>query len=228
MSRLAGEHMELKHVAAIALALAAGLALGGCAADLKKAQVEVAQIADLLPGHYSNSAQAAADAKEGRGKHDAKAIDIVRLRLPLLSDYAFYAQEVSLEDRQRILSQRLYTFEPMKDGTVVQRLFTFAQPDRWRGGLGNPSVFTGMMYNDTNAMAGCELIWKKEGTKFVAANNREACRMTLPSIGTVRTDMKVELSGDELSMAELAYTPGGKLVQGNAADPFYRYERGAP
>jgi CpeT/CpcT family (DUF1001) len=218
--------MELRHVSAIAM-VAAALALGGCAADLKKAQVNVAQIADLLPGHYTNSAQAAADAKAGRNAHDGKAIDIVRLNLPLLSPYAFYAQEVSLEDRQ-LVSQRLYTFAPMEDGTVVQRLYTFAQPDRWRGGLNSPSVFTGMMANDTSPMAGCDLTWKKEGTKFLAANSRENCRMTSPSLGTVRTDMRVELSGDELAMAELAYTPGGKLVQGDASDPFYRYERGAP
>src|SRR5690348_8676358 len=105
--------MELKHVSAIAMAAAAALALGGCAADLKKAQANVAQIADLLPGHYTNSAQAAADAKAGRDTHDAKAIDIVRLNLPLLSRYAFYAQEVSLQDRQ-LVSQRLYTFAPME------------------------------------------------------------------------------------------------------------------
>ncbi len=29
-------------------------AAGGCASELKKAQVSVAQIADLLPGRYTN------------------------------------------------------------------------------------------------------------------------------------------------------------------------------
>ena len=210
------------------LAAAACLALGGCASDLKKAQATVGVIADLLPGHYSNSAQSDADAKAGRDRHEAKSIDIVRLDLPLLSDYAFYAQEVSLDDSQRIISQRLYTFEAVKDGTVVQRLFTFAQPARWRDGLSNPGVFTGMMFKDTNALAGCDLIWKAQNNKLVATNSRETCRMTLPGLGTVRTEMKVELSGDELAMAELAYTAGGKLVQGNTADPFSRFERGAP
>ena len=208
------------------MSLAACLALGGCASELKKAQATVAQIADLLPGHYSNTAQADAEAKAGHDRHEAKSIDIVRLELPLLSDYAFYAQEVSLDDLHRIVSQRLYTFEAVKDGTVVQRLYTFAQPARWREGQNDPSLFTGMMFKDTNALAGCELIWKREGTKLLAANNRDTCRMNAPSVGTVRTDMKIELSGDELAMAELAYTAGGKLVQGNASDPFYRYERG--
>src|SRR3954453_8309636 len=110
---ITGEHMELKRAAAwvpgIVMSVAACLALGGCAADLKKAQANVAQITDLLPGHYTNTAQAEADAKAGRPKHDLKSIDIVRLDLPLLSDHAFYAQETSLDEMGRILSQRLFT-----------------------------------------------------------------------------------------------------------------------
>src|SRR5215471_21281643 len=92
--RITGEQMELK----IMMSVVACLALGGCASDLKKAQVTVAEIAELLPGHYSNSAQVDADAKAGRDRHEAKAIDIVRLDLPLLSKHAFYVQEVSLDD----------------------------------------------------------------------------------------------------------------------------------
>jgi hypothetical protein len=216
----------LKHAAAMVMTVAACLASAGCGSELKKAQVTVAEIADLLPGHYTNAAQAEADARAGREKHEPKSIDIVRLNLPLLSDYAFYAQETSLEQMGQILSQRLFTFEAVKDGTVVQRLFTFAQPARWRNGQNNPSVFTGIMFKDTSALAGCELIWKKEGEKFVASSSRETCRVSSASVGALRTEMKVELSGDQLSMAELGYTAGGKLVQGDANEPFYRFERG--
>jgi hypothetical protein len=218
--------MELKHAAAMVMTVAACLALGGCAADLKKAQVTVAQVADLLPGHYTNSAQAEADAKAGRTKHEPKSIDIVRLSLPLLSSYAFYAQETSLEEMGHILSQRLYTFEAVKDGSVVQKIYTFSQPGRWRDGQNNPSVFTGVMFKDTSPMAGCDLLWKKDGEKFVASNSRDTCRVSSASLGSMRTEMKIELNGDELAMAELGYTAGGKLVQGDASDPFYRFERG--
>jgi hypothetical protein len=83
-----------------------------------------------------------------------------------------------------------------------------------------------MMFTDTKPMGGCDVVWTKEGEKFVGANHREACRVTSPSFGSIRMDMKFELLPDELSTAELAYSPGGKLVQGNAAEPFYRYQRG--
>jgi hypothetical protein len=218
--------MEWKHVAAVVITVAASLASGGCASKLKDAQVRVAQIADLLPGHYTNSAQAQADAKAGGAKHEAKSIDIVRLSLPLLSHYAFYAQENSLEEMGQILSQRLFTFEAGEDGSVVQRIYTFTQPARWRNGQNNPSVFTGVMFKDTSVLAGCDLVWKKEGEKLVGTNSRETCRVSSAAVGTLRTEMKIELSGDELAMSELGYTAGGKLVQGDASDPFYRYERG--
>lgn len=218
--------MELKHAVAMVLSAVACLAASGCATELKQAQVNVAQIADLLPGHYNNRVQVEGDAKAGNPKHDAKSIAIVRVSMPLLSSYAFYAQENSLDDMGQILSQRLYTFEAVKDGTVVQRIYTFSQPARWRDGQNNPSIFTGVMFKDTSPMAGCDLLWKKEGEKYVAANSREACRMSSPSLGTMRTEMKVELNGDELAMAELGYSPGGKLVQGIESDPFYRFDRG--
>jgi hypothetical protein len=150
----------------------------------------------------------------------------VRLDLPLLSHHAFYAQEGSLDEMGRILSQRVFTFEAVEDGTVVQKLYTFSQPGRWRDGQNNPSVFTGMMFKDTTALAGCDLVWKKEGDKLVAANSRETCRVSSPTLGTMRTEMKVELSGDSLAMAELGYTAGGKLVQGDASEPFLHFERG--
>ena len=218
--------MEWKHAAAVATTAAACLLAGGCASKMKDAQLRVAQIADLLPGHYTNAAQAQADAKAGVEKHEAKSIDIVRLDLPLLSDHAFYAQENSLDEMGQILSQRLFTFEAVDDGSVVQRIYTFTQPARWRNGQNNPSVFTGVMFKDTSPLAGCDLVWKSEGTKLVGTNSRETCRVTSASVGALRTEMKIELSGDELAMSELGYTAGGKLVQGVASEPFYRFERG--
>jgi hypothetical protein len=208
------------------MTIAACLAAGGCASKLKDSQARVAQIADLLPGHYTNAAQAQADVKAGSERHEPKSIDIVRLSLPLLSSYAFYAQENSLEEMGQILSQRLFTFEAVDDGSVVQRIYTFTQPARWRNGQNNPSVFTGVMFKDTSVLSGCDLLWKKEGEKLVGTNSRETCRVSSASVGSLRTEMKIELSGDDLAMSELGYTAGGKLVQGVASEPFYRFERG--
>ena len=217
--------MQLKLRADLAMALVACVALGGCSSQLKKAESQLLELSDLLPGHYTNAAQVAADAKAGRAPHPALTLDIARIRIPMLSDYVFYAQETTADDSRRVASQRLLTFQAGKDGTITESLFTFVQPARWRDGHVNSGLFTGMMFQDTKPMAGCDLLWKKEGDRFMGSNVREACRVT-SSLGSVRMEMKVELGADELSTAELAYTPGGKLVQGNAEEPFLRYERG--
>jgi hypothetical protein len=39
--------------------------------------------------------------------------------------------------------------------------------------------------------------------------------------------MRGELTSDTLALAELAYNANGQLVQGDAAEPFYRYRKRA-
>ncbi len=212
--------------AAAALALLAGLSLAGCATQLKKAQSELAELGDLLPGRYNNVAQAEEDAKEGRNLHTAVQLDIVRIDMPMLSDYVFYAQETSTDGPRKIVSQRLLTFEPVDDGSIVERLYSFAEPARWRDGHLNTGLFTGMMFRDTTPLAGCDLLWKKDSGKFVGQNSRDTCRVNSPALGTVKVEMRAELDPEGLALAELSYNMGGKLVQGQAGEPFNRFQRG--
>jgi hypothetical protein len=206
--------------------VAISLTLGACASQLKKAESELVELADLLPGRYNNVAQAQQDLKSGSGQHAGLILDIVRVDMPMLSHHVFYAQESAADDPLRITYQRILTFEAIKDGRIVQRIHTFKQPARWRDGQLNPGLFKGLMATDTTQMAGCDLDWKKDGEKFVGQNLREACRVNGGSLGSVKVDMRAELSGDELAIAELSYTAGGKLVKGDAAEPFYRFQRG--
>jgi hypothetical protein len=203
----------------------ASLMLGACGTQMKKAKSELAELADLLPGRYNNVAQAEEDAKQGTETHAALMLDIVRVDIPLLSDYVFYVQESAAGDARRVTQQRLLTFEATKDGAIVERVYSFAQPGRWRDGHLNAGLFTGLMFKDTTPLNGCELSWKKDGEKFVGANNRESCRVTTPALGSTKVDMRAELTADELALAELSYS-GSKLVQGNTAEPFYRFRRG--
>jgi hypothetical protein len=203
------------------------LAFAACSSQLKKAESELAELADLIPGRYNNAAQAEAEVAAGKRAHPALALDIVRLDMPLLSDYVFYSQETAANDARRITAQRLMTFEAVKDGRIIERVYTFAQPQRWRDGHLNPGLFKGIMLQDTTPMQGCDLEWKRDGEKWLGTNHRDTCRVTSAALGSVKMEMKIELSPDELAVAELAYTAGGQLVQGSADEPFYRYRRGA-
>jgi len=216
----------MRNLTVLAPVVIACMALVGCGNQLKKAKSELVDLADLLPGRYTNVAQAEEDAKTGAPAHAALTLDITRLDFPLLSDYVFYVQESAADDPRRVTQQRLITFEAIEDGRIVQRIHQFDQPARWRDGQLNPGLFKSLMVQDTKQMAGCDLDWKKDGETWKGANLKDTCRVTSGTLGSVKIDMKVELSADELAVAELSYGPGGKLVQGNAAEPFYRFRRG--
>ena len=119
------------------------------------------------------------------------------------------------------------TFEVVKGGRIVQSYWSLAEPGRWRRASQNPDLFQGHDVRDATKLGGCDLEWKKDGARFTASNQVATCRVSSAALGSVRMDIRAELSADELSLAELAYASGGKLVQGNAAEPFYRYRKRA-
>ena len=48
----------------------------------------------------------------------------------------------------------------------------------------------------------------------------------MPALGGgVRLELGAELAVDELSLSELPYNASGQLLQGDAAEPFYRYRK---
>src|SRR4029453_17020151 len=108
----------------------------------------------------------------------------------------------------RITNQRLLTFEVVKGGRIVETVWSMAQPNRWRDGAQNPDLFKGMMHEDAKRLAGCELEGKKDGGTFKGNNQPASCRINSPAVGTVRMDMRMELTPEVLSKAELAFGPG--------------------
>jgi hypothetical protein len=215
---------------AILLLLASCTLLTACASELKKAKADLTEIQSWLPGFYDNLEQSQEDARQGRTPHVALSLSIVPVRLPTFGDHVFYLQESAADDARRITRQRLLSFEPLEEGNVRQTMYSLSQPGRWRDAHLNPDLLKGMMFNDATPLTGCELLWKKEGEKYVAANASGGCRATVPSLGGgVRLELRAELAPDELSLAELAFNARGQLVQGDVTEPFYRYrKRSAP
>jgi hypothetical protein len=209
------------------LLLAACAMLASCASELKRAEANPTELEAWLPGHYDNVEQAQGDAKQGRTPHAAQALSIVAIHIPTFGDHVFYLQESAADDPRRVTTQRLISFQAVKEG-VLETLYTLPQPGRWRDGHLNPDLFKGMMYNDAIPLAGCDVLWKKDGMRFVGANPTGGCRATMPALGGgVRLQIRAELSVDELSLAEQAFNAGGQLVQGDATEPFYRYRKRA-
>lgn len=197
-----------------------------CATEAKRNDAELAQLMEWYPGRYTNVAQAQADARAAGKPHAALEINIARIYAPRISDFTFYVQESAADDPRRIFSQRLVSFKAVKNRGIVQTLWTFAEPIRWRDAHRNTDLFKGMTSQDLVPMEGCDLIWKKKETAFEAANDQAECRVSSEAVGgMVRLKLRAELNSDELAWSEQSFDPSGRLLRDEEADPFYRFLR---
>lgn len=158
MAERSSTRFQASRRAALAASLAACLALlAGCANDAKLREAELQKLAVLLPGQYDNRVQVT---QAGAGAELPLELNVTPIYAPFLSDYVFYVQENAWGDPRRVLSQRLFVFELAGGKKIVQRVFGFAEPVRWRDGHLNTDLFKGMMGQDVGPAAGsCMLEW---------------------------------------------------------------------
>ena len=221
------ERMESRRRRPIYAVAVLALLLCACAGQSKLREGELAQLMELYPGRYTNAAQVAADVRAGRRPHAALEMNIARVYAPRSTGkHMFYVQESAAEDPRRIFTQRVVAFEVIKDRGIVQTLATFVEPTRWRDAHLNIDLFKSLLPQDVVPMSGCDLAWKKQSARFEGANDQAACRISSSSAGgTVRLDLRAELSQDEMALCEQSYDLAGKLLQGEDGDPCYRFLR---
>jgi hypothetical protein len=146
-------------------ALGALTAVAGCAADQGKLrEADLAELLGWLPGSYDTSAQADQDARTGaRPAHERIAMVIVRVYAPRLGHHVQYVQEMAPDDPNRVMSQRLFSFKVDDKRGIIQSVYTFVEPLRWRDGQKDIVLFTGIDKDDVQTLSGCELTWTKVG-----------------------------------------------------------------
>jgi hypothetical protein len=158
-----------------ALSLLVGMLAGGCADQQKLREEELADLLAWLPGRYDNVAQAERDAKNAvHPAHEKIVIVIIPVQTPRLGHHVFYAQEMAADNAQRVMSERMFSFDIDEDRGIIGLMYNFAEPRRWRDGEQNPQIFTGVMSEDV-APVGCELIWKRTGERFSANHDPKHC-----------------------------------------------------
>jgi CpeT/CpcT family (DUF1001) len=161
-------------VRAGALALAM-LLLHGCTDQTKVHEAELSELLAVLPGRYDNTAQAEADARNHvNPTHDAVALTITHVYTPRVGHHVYYAQETAADDPRRVLSQKMYSFTVDEKRGIVETLYEFAEPLRWRDGQQNKDMFTSVVIEDVQTEA-CQLLWKKKDEGFVATHDPKAC-----------------------------------------------------
>lgn len=146
----------------IARVLLAAFLLAGCADQSKVEEVELLQLLGALPGTYDTNAQADEDAHTGaKPAHDRITLVIARVSAPRIGHHVHYVQEMAPDDPNRVESQHLYSFKVDDTRGIVQTIYTFVEPLRWRDGQSNTAVFSSLAKDDLESVPGCEVYWHK-------------------------------------------------------------------
>jgi hypothetical protein len=153
-------------LAALLCALGAS---AGCTDQTKLREAELTQLLTWLPGNYDNGAQAAS------GAHERVALAIVRVYAPRVGHHALSAEETAADDPRRVMREKMFNFEVDPKRGIVETVYAFKDPLRWRDGQQNPEIFTVVVPEDVRSVAGCELLWKKGAGRFTAAPDPAHC-----------------------------------------------------
>ena len=188
-----------------ALALIAATAptlglLGGCASQEKLRQRELTQLLAWLPGQYESSLQVDSTRRSLEPPHERIALVIVSVYTPRLGHHVLFAQETAADDPRRVMSQRMWSFTVDDKRGIVETVYTFRDPLRWREGLQNPELFTGVVADDVHSSPGCELAWKTTGEEFTATQDRKLCHAAGGD-----APRSAELIGDTLVLGEYRF-----------------------
>jgi hypothetical protein len=162
--------------ALVSLLVALGT-LGGCTAQTKLREAELTQLLSWLPGTYESVPRTEHDAAAGGqwSPHERVALVIVRVFAPRLGHHALYAQEMAADDPRRVMSERMFSFKVDENRGIVETVYTFVEPLRWRDGQNNVVLFSSAQPDDVRSVPGCELVWKKGAGRFTAAADPERC-----------------------------------------------------
>jgi CpeT/CpcT family (DUF1001) len=190
-----------------ALACVAALAAAGCASGPPKAtEADLNTMLTMLPGRYDNGAQAQADLHNGtHPAHEAVALLIIHVQTPRLGHYVYYAQESAADDPRRVLSRKMYSFQLDEKRGIVETLYEFVDPLRWRDGPENKDLFTAVTVEDVQPEL-CQLLWTKKGDSFVAAHEQRVC----PDAGGAAAAPQMELTVGGLAVGDYKFVRRGR------------------
>jgi hypothetical protein len=187
------------------VACGAATLLAGCTHQEKVVEPgDLTSLLAVLPGRYDNTAQVEADARNGvHPGHDAVALIITHVYTPRLGHYVYYAQETAADNPLRVLSEKMYSFEVNEKRGIVETLYEFVEPLRWRDGQLNKDLFTSVTTEDVQP-EGCQLLWRRKDDGFVAHHDPKVC----PDPGGTAAAPAAELRGGVLTVGDYKFRKG--------------------
>jgi hypothetical protein len=194
-----------RYLAKLALAASAALC-AGCATQEQKQETQLLQLLTAIQGSYDNSAQVEHETRSGMASvHTRVSLVVLHVSTPRLGKYVMYAQESASDDPLRIMSQRMLSFQVDDKQGIVETVYNFNEPMRWRDGANEPGLFEGVTKSDVRTVLGCELLWSKDEEKFSAAYLPGRCHA-----GAEPGFTAAELTPDTLKLGSYEYRKLGQ------------------
>jgi len=92
-------------------------------------------------------------------------------------EHVFYMQLADTDDPMHLTEQFIISMEVVKD-KIVEAVWAFAEPKRWKNGAETPEIFSALQPADLKLLQGCSLEWKKTPDGFTASNDQKLCHST--------------------------------------------------
>jgi hypothetical protein len=94
----------------------------------------------------------------------------------------------------------MYSFAVDEKRGIVETLYEFVEPVRWRDGQQNKDMFTAVTSEDVEPEA-CQLLWKKKDAGFVATHDTKVC----PDAAAGAVVPQAEFAGGVLTVGDYKF-----------------------
>ncbi len=200
-----------------------------CAVQAQSLEERFTDFASWWPGTYDNAQQVdASNAADGAPM--ATRLHIRAVDLPAFGEHVVYAEWQALDDPDRVLRQRFYSFELDRErGAARLNLHIFPPaPEfvaRTRGAHLDPAKVADLTPADMVPLPGCDVYFTWTGTQFEGAMDKGACAFKVPGTDVdIYSWSQMRRSDNEFAYLDGWFYPNGEIYQRMSND-WYVFER---
>ncbi len=208
------------------LLLSTVVTLSGCAHSAeRRREVALSELQHSLSGVYTSSSASSAASAAGSATEGADAgvsLTILPVTSQLIGDAVYFVRETPANNAGLALWEGVWTLAPAAaahgrehdrdhgEPRIVQHGFLFKDARRWASASSDPDLLVSMLPQDLQALAGCDLVWRKTATGFETEGPLRACHPGSQASG-LWVEQQARLEGGELFLTERLVNEVGAL-----------------
>ena len=180
-------------------------------------------------GEFDNYTQAFQD-KKNKIKHPHRQLHtvIIPADMPYFEGHTFYLQQYLDGDPEKIYRQRIYeaSWNPFDD-VIETKIYRFKENGKkYKNAYLHPKILQDLRPESLELSKGCEVYWKKRGSKFYGSNRESSCVFISSKSGKkLALSEKLILSKEALWILENTVDNKGKILYGRTDGKYYKLNK---